>query len=97
MEHVEEKNNSEEKTKTVKKRGVIKMARTNNIDTNTILNKIFGDKKSDFDFGILQIKNDLANALDIFEKKDLAIVIEEALSLIDIEKLSKEYERKKEK
>lgn len=97
MENTEEKNNSEEKTKTVKKRGVIKMAKTNNIDTNTILNKIFGDKKSDFDFGILQIKNDFANALNIFEKKDLAIVIEEALNLIDIEKLSKEYERKKEK
>lgn len=91
MEHVEEK------IKTEKKRGVIKMAKTNNIDTNTILNKIFGDKKSDFDFGILQIKNDFANALNIFEKKDLAIVIEEALNLIDIEKLSKEYERKKEK
>lgn len=97
MENTEEKNNSEEKTKTVKKRGVIKMAKTNNVDTNAILNKIFGDKKSDFEFGTLQIKSDFANALNIFAKEDLAIVIEEALSLIDIEKLSKEYERKKEK
>ena len=43
MEHTEEKNN-EEKPKTVKKRGVIKMAKTNGVDTNTILNKIFGYK-----------------------------------------------------
>lgn len=96
MEHTEEKNN-EEKPKTVKKRGVIKMAKTNGVDTNTILNKIFGDKKSDFEFGTLQIKNDFSNALKTFAKEDLAIVIEEALSLIDIEKLSKEYDRKKEK
>lgn len=54
-------------------------------------------KKSNFEFGTLQINSELVNALNIFDKEDLAIVIEESLKLIDVDKLSKEYLLKKEK
>lgn len=71
--------------------------KSNVVDTNLILKKIFGDKKSDFEFGTLQINSEIVDALNVFEKEDLAIVIEESLKLIDIDKLSKEYQVKKEK
>lgn len=83
--------------KTIKKKGVEKMAKAVSVDSSDILNKIFGEKKSDFDFGTLHIRSDLAEALKIFEKEDLAVVIEESLKIINVEKISKEYEKKKEK
>lgn len=97
-----ENSNDLENGNTTKKNSKKRVVNRNNdksnvVDTNLILKKIFGDKKSDFEFGTLQINSELVNALNIFEKEDLAIVIEESLKLIDVDKLSKEYLLKKEK
>lgn len=98
MENINDLENGNTTKKNSKKRVVNRNNdKTNIVDTNLILKKIFGDKKSDFEFGTLQINSELVDALNVFEKEDLAIVIEEALKLIDIDKLSKEYQLKKEK
>lgn len=98
MENLNDLENGNTTKKSSKKRVVNRNNdKSNVVDTNLILKKIFGDKKSDFEFGTLQINSELVNALNIFDKEDLAIVIEESLKLIDVDKLSKEYLLKKEK
>lgn len=98
MENLNDLENGNTTKKSSKKRVVNRNNdKSNVVDTNLILKKIFGDKKSNFEFGTLQINSELVNALNIFDKEDLAIVIEESLKLIDVDKLSKEYLLKKEK
>ena len=41
-----------------------------------ILKKIFGDKKSDFEFGTLQINSEIVDALNVFEKEIKAVLKE---------------------
>ena len=92
-----ENNNIEEQTNNTQSVKKVAKKRSASVDTNDIISKIFGDKKSDYEFGTLQIKSDLVDTLNVFAKEDLAVVIEEALKLIDVERIAKEYEKKKEK
>ena len=93
----EQTNNTQSVKKVAKKRSTSRTSKSTSVDTNDIISKIFGDKKSDYEFGTLQIKSDLVDSLNAFAKEDLAVVIEEALKLIDVERIAKEYEKKKEK
>lgn len=82
--------------KTVTKKVVRKAASKNvSADVNSILGKIFDEKKVDFDFGSLKVSNKLSDSLGVFNTEDLAVIVEEALKAIDVEKISQEYEKRK--
>ncbi len=68
-----------------------------NSKANVILNKIFDEKKVEFDVGVLEISSKLKEDLEVFSKEDLSIVIEEALKAIEVEKIAQEYRKKIEK
>ncbi len=63
-------------------------------DANSILVKLFDEKKVEFDFGVLQISKKTFTSLSVFKKEDLAVVIEEALKAIDLESVVNEYDKK---
>lgn len=82
--------------KTVTKKVVRKAASKNvSADVNSILGKIFDEKKVKFDFGSLEVSSKLSDSLGVFNTEDLAVIVEEALKAIDVEKISQEYEKRK--
>ena len=90
--NVENKNtNVDAPVKRIRKKPAVKKISS---DANSILEKLFNEKKVEFDFGVLEISNKTFESLSVFKKEDLAVVIEEALRSIDLESVASEYDKK---
>jgi hypothetical protein len=78
----------------VKKRSVKPTKQT--VKGNDLLSKLIGSEKKEL-VGIngVKIRADLVDALNVFNNKDLlAIILEEALTSIDVVKTSNDYQKK---